>query len=82
MILRTRRVMASRDHIFRGIDHKFLSTYIAPLDVEDYNRFLHEVSIKQLAYEKEQELKKLPEFFGNSNFSEPEFDNLLKSTKN
>jgi hypothetical protein len=83
MILRTRRVMASRDHIFRGIDHKFLSTYIAPLDVEDYNRFLHDISVKEIREQKKDELKKLTKSIDlDSKPWTDEKNNELESDKN
>lgn len=87
MALRVRRVMASRDHILRGIDHEFLSSYIAPLEVEDYNRFLHDISAKELRHQKQIEIKKLPKLFKEdvppvSKLDDEDIDDLLKGAKN
>ena len=52
-----RRKMVSRDSLFRGVEHDKLSHYLTPIDPEDFEKFLHSISIKQLTEEKREQLK-------------------------
>ncbi len=52
-----RRKMASRDHVLRGVDHDKLDSYLVPMDVEDFDKFLHDMDLKEVRAEKRAENK-------------------------
>lgn len=69
-------------NIVIGVDHDKLDAYLAPMDVEDFERFLHNMDLKEIRDQKRQSVTKSPKLeFSQSKLSEEEFDEVIGGVK-